>query len=1520
MNINLRLLVLMACVICFQLAFGQTGTADGTYDFRSLGAANSASSGFKKVADKFAVNNQCAIVSSDNSLYDARANQDYGEEGNIVIKAEGGTVCKRFTLRDMALYSFVGSYNRKWAYTKFVITLTNENGGVIATHQIASEVEIGTNAIGHLRDIPFTTLWPANGYDNVARIDISFTGKTQKPEILGIYNMTVANVSGGAAAVAPTVTTAVAGSITNSSASLGGNITSDGGSSISGRGIVYSAINSTPTVGGSNTTTAPNGSTTGSFSATMNNLISGATYYYVAYAANSVGTSYGSVQQFTTLPVTATAQNVTVQLSANGTASLSASAVNNGSTGSGAITYTIQKIAYGRVSENNTLTLSTPNGANFTGIRFASFGTPTNDANGNYALGSCNAANSFATAQNSFLGRSTGSMAATNGNSVNNNPTLGDPCSGTPKALAVQAAYSTNAASLTYDCSEAGKTNYVLLTVTNGSSTSTAVASVTVNPPATATITNVSPNPAAPGATVTVTGTNLSAASSLTVNGASATISNLTATSFTFVVPSGAANSGNLVLVLPCSQTITTAMTVDRTTPVVATVAVPGTGTYTTGQNLDFVVNFDENVVVTGNPTLGLTIGSAGKSATLLSNSGNTITFRYVIESGDVDANGITIGNLNLGGGTIRDAAGNNAVLTLNNVSSTASVLVDGVRPTVVITSSAGSSGSTTSTTPIPFTVTFSESVAGFVQGDLTVTGGTVSGFSGSGTTYTFNVTPAAAGTTVTVNVAANTAQDAAGNGNTAATSFSIAYQTVDVNEITRLLPSPTATATVTYRLVFSTSVSGLRTSNFSLTSSGITGASVSSVSGSGTTYTVTVNTGTGDGTIRLNLANSTGLSPSISNVPYNSGDVYTITKSFAAAPTLRIQAAGSASNNGDVTAFVDLVQVLKGGTPVSNAVQNNSFETNNVPSANFKYGNGGVVSAPWNFNTSAGISRNNSAFLSNAFDGDAVALLQSTVGGHGSISQDLALPTGTYQVSFLASQRNYTSRDQVLNVFVNDVFMGSAQPTLYNSTTQNFTFASFSVDAPVLTATVSTASSSPTTTQPIPFSVNFSQSVGTTFTASDVTVTGGSVTASSFSGSGAGPYRFTVTPSGIGTVSVSLAANVANDANNTGNTASNTVSVMYSQAVTATPTLQSPINNSYSSNRNPIISGTASPNATITFYFNGSNVGTSTANGDGGFAVQMGVPQVDGSYTIYVTAQVAGQLVSEKSETVTFTIDNVRPSATISSLAGASGSSTSTSPIPFTVTFSESVTGFVQGDLLITNGTPSGFSGSGTTYTFNVTPTTPGTATTVNVAANLAQDAAGNGNNAATTFSITYQQVLPVTLVDYTAKVEGNAVKLAWRTAAEQRNSHFELWHSVDGQNFNFLDKVDGNGTSNQSHQYSFLHRKPQANTNYYRLVQVDLDGKSENLGVKSVNFKFTEHHQITVSPNPATAKVTVNFPIGTTNLEVVDMTGKIGMATRINPTASSTEINVQGLAAGTYIIRAKNPAGYAIIKLIKL
>ena len=101
------------------------------------------------------------------------------------------------------------------------------------------------------------------------------------------------------AAMVPSVTTAAITQITHSTAVAGGNVTSDGGASVTERGVVYSTV-SNPVIYNIYHTTITSGSGTGSFSVNLTNLVEGTTYYVRAYAVNSAGVSYGEEVSFTT--------------------------------------------------------------------------------------------------------------------------------------------------------------------------------------------------------------------------------------------------------------------------------------------------------------------------------------------------------------------------------------------------------------------------------------------------------------------------------------------------------------------------------------------------------------------------------------------------------------------------------------------------------------------------------------------------------------------------------------------------------------------------------------------------------------------------------------------------------------------------------------------------------------------------------------------------------------------------------------------------------------------------------------------------------------------------------------------------------------------------------------------------------------------------------------------------------------------------------------------------------------------
>ena len=122
-------------------------------------------------------------------------------------------------------------------------------------------------------------------------------------------------------------------------------------------------------------------------------------------------------------------------------------------------------------------------------------------------------------------------------------------------------------------------------------------------------------------------------------------------------------------------------------------------GVYRIGDDVEVTVTFSENVTVTGSPQLELAIGSNNRTAEYDSTDGSAAIFSYTVAEGDSDSDGIAIGanKLTLNGGSIKDAANNDAALSHNALAAQDGYKVDGVRPRLMgvrfLSSSDGSDG-----------------------------------------------------------------------------------------------------------------------------------------------------------------------------------------------------------------------------------------------------------------------------------------------------------------------------------------------------------------------------------------------------------------------------------------------------------------------------------------------------------------------------------------------------------------------------------------------------------------------------------------------------------------------------------------------------------------------------------------------------------------------------------------------------------------------------------------------------------
>jgi surface protein len=167
---------------------------------------------------------------------------------------------------------------------------------------------------------------------------------------------------------------------------------------------------------------------------------------------------------------------------------------------------------------------------------------------------------------------------------------------------------------------------------------------------------------------------------------------------------------------------------------------------------------------------------------------------------------------------------------------------------------------------------------------------------------------------------------------------------------------------------------------------------------------------------------------------------------------------------------------------------------------------------------------------------------------------------------------------------------------------------------------------------------------------------------------------------------------------------------------------------------------------------------------------------------------------------------------------------------------------------------------------------------------------------------------VLPVTLTAFGATADANRVNISWQTSSETSNSHFIIEKSTNGVDFTLLTRAEakGNGTGAT---YSVYDYHPAHAANYYRLLQVDQDGKTTSHGVQAINFSVGKAlSTVKVFPNPAVAAGTtqVSFPANTyQRAELTASSGKLLSALDIPVNGERIEFDTAALLPGIYIVR---------------
>ncbi|OFX27667.1 MAG: hypothetical protein A2033_06770 [Bacteroidetes bacterium GWA2_31_9] len=164
---------------------------------------------------------------------------------------------------------------------------------------------------------------------------------------------------------------------------------------------------------------------------------------------------------------------------------------------------------------------------------------------------------------------------------------------------------------------------------------------------------------------------------------------------------------------------------------------------------------------------------------------------------------------------------------------------------------------------------------------------------------------------------------------------------------------------------------------------------------------------------------------------------------------------------------------------------------------------------------------------------------------------------------------------------------------------------------------------------------------------------------------------------------------------------------------------------------------------------------------------------------------------------------------------------------------------------------------------------------------------------------------VLPIELLSFDVVSKGDLVEINWKTASEINNDYFIIEKSIDGVNFESFAKVDGAGNSNYLINYASVDYSPFKNITYYRLKQIDFDGKYSHSSIKSVSTN--NNSSIKVFCNEfGHSFIIVNKLKQELKLRIVDMSGKLRFESQISSDNEIIKLNINKLhlKSGIYLL----------------
>ena len=181
---------------------------------------------------------------------------------------------------------------------------------------------------------------------------------------------------------------------------------------------------------------------------------------------------------------------------------------------------------------------------------------------------------------------------------------------------------------------------------------------------------------------------------------------------------------------------------------------------------------------------------------------------------------------------------------------------------------------------------------------------------------------------------------------------------------------------------------------------------------------------------------------------------------------------------------------------------------------------------------------------------------------------------------------------------------------------------------------------------------------------------------------------------------------------------------------------------------------------------------------------------------------------------------------------------------------------------------------------------------------------------------ALTSISTLPIILTSFNIQSRKNrTINLHWTTSSETNNDHFIIERSQDGRHFKKIGRVKGEGTTNIKQSYNFTDRNPFDKVSYYRLKQVDYDGRFSFSDVRSIHSKI-DNEKPSIYPNPVTDMLFIESADSIISVRVFNNQGRIVISSDVK---DKSQYDLQSLPNGIYRVMVQTQNQVTVESIVK-